>query len=88
MHLEKQAQIRTLLYDKTPTFVPIKYSNYNNIFSIENIVELLKHNKINDHAIKLNKSNQLLFGLIYNLKLVELEILKTYIQTKLTNNFI
>lgn len=88
MHLEKQAQIRDLLFDKSSTSILIKYSNYSNIFSIENIVELQKHNKINDHAIKLKESNQLLFGCIYSLKLVELEILKTYIQINLTNKFI
>ena len=36
--------------------VLMKYSNYNNIFSTENRVELLKYIKINDHTIKLEKN--------------------------------
>ena len=43
---------------------------------------------MNNHAIKLEKSKQPLFGPIYNLKPVEIETLKPYIETNLANNII
>ena len=43
---------------------------------------------MNEHAIKLEKSKQLLFEPIYSLGPVELETLKIYIKTNLTNGFI
>ena len=66
----------------------IKYSDYNKVFLVKNIIKFLKHIKINNYTNKLKKNKQLFFRLIYNWGLVELEILKTYIQTYLTNNFI
>ena len=51
VYLEKQAQIeteaqnrdkiKTLLYNKAPTKISAKYFDYNNIFSLKNIVKLL-----------------------------------------------
>ena len=55
---------------------------------MENATKLLKNPKINEHIIKLEKSKQLFFRLIYNLSLVKLEILKTYIEINLANGFI
>ena len=55
---------------------------------VKNITELLEHIKINDHIIKLEKNKQLRFRLIYNLKLVELKIIKTYIKINLANDLI
>ena len=43
---------------------------------------------MNEHAIKLEEGKQPSFGPIYNLRPVELEILKTYIKTNLANGFI
>ena len=88
VHFKKQAQVGALLFDKVPTKVPAKYFDYSDVFSIENIMELPKYNKINNHAIKLEKGKQLFFGPIYSLGQVELEILKTYIKTNLANGFI
>ena len=88
IYLEKQTQIKALLFDKTPIIILVKYSNYNDIFLINNTAKLLKHTKINDHAIKLKKNKLLSFGLIYSLELVELETLKTYIKINLTNSYI
>ena len=51
-------------------------------------MELLEHNGINEHIIKLEKSKQPSFRLIYSLGLVELKTLKTYIETNLANGFI
>lgn len=51
-------------------------------------MELPEDTGINDHAINLEKINQLSFGPIYSLELMELEILKTYIKVNLTNSII
>ena len=65
-----------------------EYSNYNNIFLIEYIIEFPKYTKINDYAIKLKKDKLLFFSLIYNLEFVELKTIKTYIKINLANGFI
>ena len=49
---------------------------------------LPEHIEINMHAIDLEKDKQPSYGPIYSLGLVELEILKTYIETNLANGFI
>lgn len=84
----KKAQIRALLFDKAPIAVLAEYSNYTNIFLAKNIVGLLKYNGINDYTIKLKKDKQLFFVPIYSLKLIKLEIFKTYIKINLANSFI
>ena len=43
---------------------------------------------MNQHAIELQKDQQPSYGSIYNLGLVELETLKTYIKTNFANSFI
>ena len=68
--------------------MPVEYSNYSNNFSAENTSELLENTGVNKYAIKLEERMQPLFGPIYSLGLVELETLKTYIETKLANGFI
>lgn len=68
--------------------VLVKYFNHSNVFLAKNVMEVLEHIKINDHAIALKKDQQLPFGPIYNLPSVKLKTLKTYIETNLTNNFI
>ena len=88
VHSKKQALVGALLFDEAPTEVPAEYSNYSNVFSAENAAELLENIGMNEHAIKLEESKQPLFGPIYNLGPIELEILKTYIKTNLANGFI
>ena len=83
-----EAQIGALIFDKALIVVLIEYSGYNNVFSVENVTELLELTRMNNHAIKLEKSKQIPFESIYNLEPVELKILKTYIKTSLTNGFI
>ena len=82
------AQVRALLFDKAFITVSAEYSDYNDVFSAKNVAKLLKNIGINEYAIELEKSKQLPFSSIYNLKLVKLEILKTYIKINLTNSFI
>ena len=96
VYSEKQAQIKaqsgtqveTLIFDKVLTSVMAKHSNYSNVFSTEYIAGLSKHTGINDHIIELEEVKQPLFGLIYNLGPIKLEILKIYIKTNLVNGFI
>ena len=65
-----------------------EYADIADNFSKNLTVEFSKYTRINDHIINLIKGKQLAHRLIYALKLIELEILKTYIKTNLTNNFI
>ena len=66
----------------------MEYSDYSNIFLVENVVELPENIGINEHAIKQKKDKQPLFWPIFSLGPVELETLKTYIKTNLANGFI
>ena len=88
VHFKRKAHVGALLFSKVPTEVPVKYSNYSNVFSAEYTAELSENTGMNNHAIKLEEGKQLPFGPIYSLGPVELEILKTYIKTNLTNSFI
>ena len=54
----------------------------------ENAAEFSKNTGVNEHAIKLEEGKQPRFGPIYRLGPVELETLKTYIETNLANGFI
>ena len=58
----------------------IEYLDYNNVFLADNVAKLLKQTKINHYTIKLKKDKQLFFRPFYILKVMELEILKTYIK--------
>lgn len=68
--------------------VSIKSLNFADIFSSDSAAELLEYIGINDHFINLIKGQQPLYGPIYSLGQMKLEILKTYIETNLTNGFI
>ena len=83
-----EAQVGALIFDKVSIVVLAEYFNYNDFFSAENVAKHPEHTRMNDHAINLEESKQPFFGLIYSLELVELETLKIYIETNLTNSFI
>ena len=51
-------------------------------------MKLPENTDINEHIIELIERKQLSYGPIYNLSLVELETLKTYIKTYLKTGFI
>ena len=85
---QSRAQVGALIFNKASIEVPAEYSNYSNVFSVENIVKLPKNTGMNKYAIELEKSKQLPFRPIYSLGPVELETLKTYIETNLANGFI
>ena len=88
VHSKRQVHVKALLFDKASTAVPAEYSDYSNIFSGENAAELLENTEMNEHVMELEKSKQQLFRPIYNLRPVELETLKTYIETNLAISFI
>ena len=52
VHSKKQTQIEALLFDKIFTEVLVEYSDYNNVFSAKNVVELSENIEINEHTIK------------------------------------
>ena len=81
-------QVGALIFNKAPTEVPAEYSDYSNVFLAENAAKLSENTGINEHAIKLEEGKQPPFEPIYSLGLVELETLKTYIETNLANDFI
>ena len=88
IHLLKKAQIAHLKANGTPTKIPSKYADFADILSPKLTVELLKHMRINDHAIKFVNDWQLLYGPIYSLGLMKLEILMAYIKNNLAIGFI
>lgn len=68
--------------------IPSKYTDYINVFFPNFTAKLPKHTGIINHFIDLIDNKQPLYGLIYSLGLMELDILKTYIKTNLVNGFI
>ncbi len=84
----RAAQIAALQWDKVPTEIPAKYSDYADVFSSDLAMELPENTEMNEHAIKLIKGKQPPYGLIYALSLVKLETLKAYIKTHLKTRFI
>ena len=70
------------------TGILAEYSNFSNVFFSDSTAELPEYTRINDHSINLLNNKQLLYSMIYSLKPVELEILKTYIKVNLASNFI
>ena len=82
------AQVEAILFNEAPTKVPAEYSDYSDVFLVENATELPENTGMNKHAIELEESKQPFFGPIYSLGPVELEMLKTYFKTNLANGFI
>lgn len=83
---DKEAQIASLLI-KEVTFLD-KYLYLADIFLEQQVLVLSKQTELNQYTIKLQDGKQPLYGPIYNLRLVELKTLKTYIETNQGNNFI
>ena len=88
IYSKKQAQVEALLFNKVFTEVLIEYFDYNNIFLPKNVAKLLENIKINKYTIKLKEDKQLSFKSIYSLELIELKMLKTYINTNSAIGFI
>lgn len=88
MYLTCCDSIALLKTDEALITILFIYTDFADVFSPDLIVELPEHTKINNCAIVLRDSKQPPYGLIYNLGLIELEIVKTYIVTNLAYNFI
>ena len=68
--------------------MPIKYSDFADVFLEKPANVLAERTGANEHAIELKKGNQPPYGSIYSLGLVELKTFKIYIETNLANGFI
>ena len=88
IHPFRKPQIFGLIAKKAPTKVPVEYSDFADVFSLDLASKLPEHTRINDHAIELVDGQQPLYGSIYSLKPVKLKTLKAYIETNLVNEFI
>lgn len=83
-----RVQIALFKVNKITIIVLLEYSNFAGIFSLKLIAKLLKYIESDNLSIKLIYCKQPVYGSINYLWLVELKILKIYIQTSLANNFI
>ncbi len=77
-----------LQWDKAPTEIPAEYFDYADVFSSDLVMELPEDTEMNEHAIELIEGKQSPYRPIYALSPVELETLKTYIETQLKTGFI
>ena len=88
VHPSREPQISGLIAEEAPTKVPTEYSDFTDVFSLDLVMEFPEYTEINTHAIDLEEDKHPHYGPIYNLGPVELETLKTYIETNLVNGFI
>ena len=88
IHLLQEALILALIPDKAPTKVPPKYADYADVFLFDLAMKLPENSGINKHTIELQDDKQPPYELIYSLRPVELETLKTYIKIHLKTGFI
>ena len=86
IHPAQKAQIALLLTKEIT--VPVKYSDFADVFSKKAAKVLPVRIGIHKHVIELEDGKQSPYGPIYSLGPVELETLKTYIKTNLANGFI
>lgn len=83
-----KAQKVSLKVKEALTTIFLNYSDFVDVSSPELVAKLLEQPEINNYTINLVKGKRLLYGPIYNLRPVELKILKTYIEINLANSFI
>ncbi len=94
IHLSMAFQVQdnptlaALEWDKAFIKIPVKYSDYADVFLTDLAIELPENTGMNKHAIELIEGKQLSYRPIYALSLVELETLKTYIETHIKTSFI
>ena len=68
--------------------VPAEYLDFADVL-FENSANIFpEQTRVNEYAMKLEKSKQPSYEPIYSLKLIELETFKIYIKTNLVNSFI
>ena len=83
---DSKAQIASLLTEEVK--IPDEYSDFTDVFSEEKALVLPERTEFNEHAIDLEDGKLPPYGPIYSLGPVELETLKTYIETYLKTGFI
>lgn len=88
MQPQRKRLLITFKQDKAMTEILIEYNNFVDVFSPNLAIDFLDCIGINKYDIKLVKSKLSLYGPIYSISLVELETLKTYIETHLKIGFI
>ncbi len=88
IHSSQAAQIVILQCNKASIKILAKYSNYADLFSTDLVIELPENTGMNKHIIKLIDGKHLPYAPIHTLSPVELETLKTYIETHLKTRFI
>ena len=86
IHASRQAQVASLVSEEAN--IPVEYSDFSDVFSPDSAAELPEHTGFNDHPIDLVDGKQPPYGPIYSLGPMELETLKTYIETNLASGFI
>ena len=82
----RKAQLALLLAEEVTVLT--KYLDFADVFLEKSANILPERTGANEHAIELEEGKQSPYGPIYSLRLVELETLKTYIETNLANGFI
>ncbi len=88
IHPSQAAKITALQWNKDLTKIPVKYSDYADVFSLDLAMELLRNTSMNEYAIKFIEGKHSLYRPIYALSPVELETMKTYMKTYLITRFI
>ena len=86
IYIDREAQIAFLLIKEIKILE--EYSDFTNVFSEEKAFVLLERIELNKHTINLDNCKQPPYRPIYSLSLLELETLKTYIETHLKTGFI
>lgn len=81
-------QIAVSKQNEVSVKVSPKYADYADVFFLNLAIELSENTCINKYAIKLKNGKQPPYRPIYGLRLKELKVLKTYIQTHLKTGFI
>ena len=54
-------KVGALILNEAPIEVLVEYSDYSNVFSVENAAELPENSGMNEHAIELEEDKQILF---------------------------
>ncbi len=88
LHPFRVPLVAALQQNKFSTKIPLDYADYADVLLFEPTIELPGNTSINEHAIELVEGKQSPYGPIYSLRPVELETLKTYIETYLKTGYI
>lgn len=88
IYASRASLLATLQQDKVPIRILLEYIEYSDVFSHDLIIKLSENTDINKYAIELIERKQPSYDSIDSLGLVELGMLKFYIETRLKTGFI